>query len=279
MLCFRRNANECVVADVDCGAPAKIANGKVNDFGATSYLAKTSVTCDDGYVLKGTNWRTCQGDGTWSDANTVSMCNPRNCGQSTPPAHAVTTCADGHTFGKKCITECKQGYELVQPSSNEAAKFVKAGKVERECGADGYWTGFQAECKIKVCDRGSVDSVENGVETCPAGHVYGKKCTFNCNQGFHLVGSPGTTKSKRSCLKTGLWDNSVSLKCEVDDCGALKAPDSGSMTCSKTSFDGSCLFSCNTGYTRLGAETSTCLAGSKWSHSAPTCQIKALFDV
>jgi hypothetical protein len=269
-----------VLAVVDCGAAATVANGKITDeSGRSTYLARTSATCDTGYEMSGPTWRTCQADGRWSDSDTPTVCTPRSCGEVSAPAHTEKSCPDGNRFQNKCTIGCKEGYDLVPPTSASAKAFVVGGKVQRVCGADGRWTGFDAECAIKVCDTAANGPMENGSESCPSGHEYGDKCTFTCKTGYHLkgtgtVGASGTNTTVRECLKTGLWDSSTELKCEPDQCKAHDAPAGGSVSCSSTSLDGTCLFSCNVGYTRVGAETTKCLPGGKWSNTAAVCQIK-----
>ena len=53
----------CLV--VDCGHPGNISNGRVRVSGSTLERG-IHYSCDMGYILKGSLWRTCQSNGTWS---------------------------------------------------------------------------------------------------------------------------------------------------------------------------------------------------------------------
>ena len=53
------------IANVDCGHPGNIQNGRVNVLGGTGLDATVQYTCDRGYRINGTSSRTCGPDGTW----------------------------------------------------------------------------------------------------------------------------------------------------------------------------------------------------------------------
>lgn len=56
-------ANCCILL-LDCGSLTDIPNGRVNLTG-TDYGSKATYACDDGYVIVGSNIRSCTGDGVW----------------------------------------------------------------------------------------------------------------------------------------------------------------------------------------------------------------------
>ncbi len=55
------------------------------------------------------------------------------------------------------------------------------------------------------------------------------------------------------------------------DCGSLSAPPNGSVMTTGTTLSSVAFYSCNTGYTRRGDQTRTCLETGDWSGSEPAC--------
>lgn len=58
----------------------------------------------------------------------------------------------------------------------------------------------------------------------------------------------------------------------VGNCGDPGAPANGKRTGSNFNVGGTVVFSCNTGYTRQGAQSATCQANKAWTPAKPTCQ-------
>ena len=58
-----------------CALLADLNNGKIScslgDDGVLSYEDTCSFTCNTGYVLTGSDTRTCQSDGSWSGTQTM----------------------------------------------------------------------------------------------------------------------------------------------------------------------------------------------------------------
>ena len=54
-------------AAVDCGDPGAPTNSQRN-LSSTTYNSVVNYTCDVGYTLQGTNTRTCQSNGKWSES-------------------------------------------------------------------------------------------------------------------------------------------------------------------------------------------------------------------
>uniref|UniRef100_A0A8B9HW82 Selectin P n=1 Tax=Astyanax mexicanus TaxID=7994 RepID=A0A8B9HW82_ASTMX len=141
---------------------------------------------------------------------------------------------------------------------------------------------------------------------------YSSTCTFSCEEGFELVGSPTT-----QCDHTGHWTqpaptctgtNSIvcfihpscdscenhfyfhfyfifillvkkeSLETASITCGPPMVPANGNMTCTgplaKFSFRSSCALICEEGYSPAGESTLTCLKTGNWSAETPTCEAR-----
>ena len=69
-----RLSNICHIL-VQCPSLADPNNGVINcslgDDGVPSYEDTCSFTCNTGYELTGSDTRTCQSDGSWSDSDNV----------------------------------------------------------------------------------------------------------------------------------------------------------------------------------------------------------------
>uniref|UniRef100_A0A8B9HYP1 E-selectin n=1 Tax=Astyanax mexicanus TaxID=7994 RepID=A0A8B9HYP1_ASTMX len=100
---------------------------------------------------------------------------------------------------------------------------------------------------------------------------YSSTCTFSCEEGFELVGSPTT-----QCDHTGHWTQPAPT-CTAITCGPPMVPANGNMTCTgplaKFSFRSSCALICEEGYSPAGESTLTCLKTGNWSAETPTCEV------
>ncbi|XP_050051584.2 sushi, von Willebrand factor type A, EGF and pentraxin domain-containing protein 1-like [Dermacentor andersoni] len=77
---WNRAKPECHI--VDCGPLDGMANGAVRLLG-TQYGSKAEFTCNEGFKLTGTNTRTCEADGQWSDES--PRCEEIWCPAPDPP--------------------------------------------------------------------------------------------------------------------------------------------------------------------------------------------------
>ncbi|KAG8226943.1 hypothetical protein J437_LFUL004661, partial [Ladona fulva] len=122
------------------------------------------------------------------------------------------------TFKSSCGVRCKNGFTLV-------------GSHIRTCGPNGHWTGQEPSCVIKKCP--SLRQPKDGIIRCEEklvslsenissiqgsreGHMPNTVCHFECNNGYHLVGS-----EKRTCLSSGIWDG-LQAYCKAKTCPPLQ---------------------------------------------------------
>ena len=65
----------------------------------------------------------------------------------------------------------------------------------------------------------------------------------------------------------------ISLTMKVVNCGHLINPDHGQVdTSSGTTFGSTAIYTCDTGYSLSGSQTSTCGADGMWIPSKPLCE-------
>ena len=134
---------------------------------------------------------------------------------------------------------------------------------------------------LTVGSCGSLDDPINGRVT-TTGTTYQGTATYTCDTGYTLTGD-----MTRTCQANRDWTGSEPVcNREYDhqyqiqiyfcrlavNCGSLDAPFNGAVdTSSGTTFMMTATYTCNTGYTMVGAVTRTCQANATWSLSAPTC--------
>ncbi|XP_072039732.1 seizure 6-like protein 2 [Amphiura filiformis] len=91
----------------------------------------------------------------------------------------------------------------------------------------------------------------------------GSKVRFVCNTGYDLVGSPVSV-----CKEDGQW-SLPSPQC-IPNCPELSAPTNGEIAGKSSKYGMVVKFSCDYGFTVVGASMATC-KGGRWSHPTPEC--------
>ena len=71
-ICIARYDPILLHAAIDCGDPGTPTNGQ-RTLSSTTYNSVVTYTCDVGYTLQGSNSRTCQSNGQWSES--VPQCD------------------------------------------------------------------------------------------------------------------------------------------------------------------------------------------------------------
>ncbi|XP_064386230.1 CUB and sushi domain-containing protein 3-like isoform X2 [Halichondria panicea] len=138
------------------------------------------------------------------------------------------------------------------------------GAVPRTCTVSGWSNGGSPTCTVSC---GSLDDPINGRVT-TTGTTLSNTATYTCNTGYTRSG--GQT---RTCQASGDWSGSEPV-CNPVNCGSLTDPINGAVdTTSGTTFMMTATYTCNTGYTLVGAVTRTCQANTMWSLTAPTCTV------
>ncbi|XP_052809414.1 E-selectin-like [Mya arenaria] len=87
--------------------------------------------------------------------------------------------------------------------------------------------------------------------------------SFTCDNGFDLVGT-----ATINCLDPTGWETGPSCQCP-----ALTAPTNGGVdkTSGTTAVGGIATYTCDATFTLSGTATRTCVSGTGWDGSAPTC--------
>ncbi|XP_002128544.3 E-selectin-like [Ciona intestinalis] len=136
--------------------------------------------------------------------------------------------------------------------------------TENECNARAMPCDKDPKCPAPVQPR-------NGKVTCDNMNFGNSTCTYQCDQGYNLVGDKDV-----KCVEDGFglrWE-SETPKCERPTCGISipRSPPNGKVSCSNSNKRGSvCAFTCDLGFEIVGNFRTICNSNQKWSNSVPLC--------
>ncbi|XP_064386182.1 sushi, von Willebrand factor type A, EGF and pentraxin domain-containing protein 1-like isoform X2 [Halichondria panicea] len=235
---------------VSCGDPPSGNNASPGEPTSTVYQGAVTYTCVTGYWISPTvfsRFATCGANRMW---NPVLTCTAVDCGPLTINNGQVST-SPGTTFGGIATYTCNTGYTQNGPST-------------RTCQADTVWRGDAPTCDA-LCPR---EPLSNGMVTYSPSDdppQPGAVATYSCDTGYELSGA-----SMRNCVAVSGWSTSLPV-CNPVDCGPLTIANGAVDTSSGTTFMMTATYTCNTGYTLIGANTRTCGGDGQWTPDAPTC--------
>ncbi|XP_052775111.1 uncharacterized protein LOC128213450 [Mya arenaria] len=190
----------------DCGK-FQIPNAQVDFTEGTSAGSKAYIRCNSGYTLNGASEALCDESGSWNDEPTCSLIDCGDFHISNGQVDEMT----GNQFGDTMRVSCSTGYDLV-------------GFSVIICNADGAWSN-DPHCRIKDC---GVPALSVNVKVASEGTQFGSIVTFNCNEGYRLVGP-----QRSECGSDGRWSDespvciakvNIGGMCAGDDyCAAIGA--------------------------------------------------------
>ncbi|WAR27354.1 MLP-like protein [Mya arenaria] len=181
--------SESPVCDsLDCGPPS-VANGHVTTFGNTTFGNNASIVCNEGYSLDGSGEILCTANG-WGNVS----CVLHDCGNLTIDNGKVLF-NTGTQFGDSAEVQCFLGYDL-------------NGDSRITCLDGSKWSDYPS-CDIKKCPV--IETSINGDIVEPYSLTFGSTVTFNCNDGYLLVGEMSI-----NCESSGEWSTDFPI------CNAMK---------------------------------------------------------
>uniref|UniRef100_A0A667I6B0 CUB and sushi domain-containing protein 3 n=1 Tax=Lynx canadensis TaxID=61383 RepID=A0A667I6B0_LYNCA len=233
-----------------CGDPGTPGHGSRQE---SDFRTKSSVrfACDIGYILHGSEERTCLANGSWTGRQ--PECKAIQCGNPGTTANGKVFRIDGTTFSSSVIYSCMEGYILSGPSV-------------RQCTANGTWSGSLPNCTTKFCGDPGIPA--QGKREGKS-FIYQSEVSFSCNSPFILVGS-----STRICQADGTWSGSSPHCIEPTrtSCENPGVPRHGSQNNTFGFQVGSVVqFHCKKGHLLQGSTTRTCLPDLTWSGIQPEC--------
>ncbi|XP_014840852.1 PREDICTED: E-selectin [Poecilia mexicana] len=224
-----------------------------------SYDSFCQYSCEEGYQLSMPEPQKCQETGTWSKQSPT--CELIQCQELSAPERGFMECSDplrSFSYRSSCSFTCMEGYELDDSSS-----------ITLQCESSGKWNASEPSCVAVQCP--ALQNPDNGFVTCEDDtdmrFSYGKRCSFSCDPGYHLIGSEMIT-----CTSEAVWSDKMSL-CEAVQCPALKDPENGSVKCEDGhGYEKNCSFNCEPGFELQGVHTIQCSEDGQWSNGIPTCK-------
>ncbi|XP_063021298.1 E-selectin isoform X2 [Melospiza melodia melodia] len=214
----------------------------------------------------------CSGHGECIETinNYTCHCNPgfygpecefvESCDPLEKPDHGSLEChhpLGDFSYNSSCTVQCEEGYELT------ALESVL-------CTSAGLWSAPLAACKAVTCP--ALDVPAHGAVNCsqPSEQLtWGTTCEFSCEEGFTLTGA-----ATLQCGSAGAWDRQQP-QCAAVTCPALDVPAHGAVNCSQPSeqltWGTTCEFSCEEGFTLIGAATLQCGSAGAWDRQQPQC--------
>uniref|UniRef100_A0A672P6S7 E-selectin n=1 Tax=Sinocyclocheilus grahami TaxID=75366 RepID=A0A672P6S7_SINGR len=264
------NVVKCKPEDVT--SPDRASVHCSHPYGNFSYDSQCEYSCEEGYELKGSSMTRCTSTTEWS--NKPPTCELVQCQELISPQDGKMHCQ--HPIGRfsyqsACEFICEEGYMLQDSSSSTLF-----------CGATGRWNHSQPTCESKTglnllriffYYNSYTISLLLDVHCSHENFSYDSQCEYSCEEGYELKGS-STTR----CTSTTEW-SSKPPTCELVQCPELTEPQKGQMQCQHPigifSYQSTCEFMCEEGYTLRDSSSSTlfCGATGRWNDSQPTCEI------
>ncbi|WAQ97909.1 SVEP1-like protein, partial [Mya arenaria] len=252
----------------DCGIRMNPFNGNVT-YVNTTYGSTLRYACDEGYLLQGSVAQYCTNQGQWSDV--PAICVLADCGLPNDILNGEVKYNET-TFLSIATYTCENGFKII-------------GVPMISCFANETWSSLPI-CEQQHCE--ALEDPENG-QVIATSTTYGSKAIYSCNPGYDLLGSRLV-----ECIENEIWSDSTPIcnlrdcACEeIDlfefgntlvsgltyDCGRISRPKHGHVDVGASTYGSKAFFSCDNGYTLIGAVTAVCSADGRWDESQAECVI------
>ncbi|XP_071382234.1 E-selectin [Centroberyx affinis] len=248
---------------VQCNQPSTPAKGFMecsDPLGSSSYQSTCVFSCEEGYVLVGSqsNSLQCEASGLWNDSE--PFCVAVQCPVLQEPENGFVSCGEDvelrFIYGNTCNFSCAAGYRLV-------------GSSTVTCTSAAEWSEVMPRCEAITCQKPEGES--HLLTQCS--HPFNElrpdsTCSFSCDAGFELQGAPTV-----QCSEDGEWKADIPT-CKAVRCPLLEAPVNGGINCSDAEliYNSQCSFTCNQDHTLHGYEVVTCDRHGNWTGEEPICR-------
>nr|XP_032817255.1 CUB and sushi domain-containing protein 3-like isoform X3 [Petromyzon marinus] len=231
-----------------CGDPGVPPHGSRRG-GAFRTESVVSFSCDDGYVLRGSERRSCLANGSWS--GTQPDCRAVSCGNPGIPVSGVMASWAGAVFPDSVTYACRDGFRML-------------GQRTRHCSANGTWSGSLPSCIVITCgDPGTpANAVRTGVD-----FTFGHNVTYRCHPGYTME---PTTQSQRVCTKEGVWSGNLPL-CKIIRCQEPPVVMHGRRESGDFTWGSAVAYGCLAGYQLSHSATLFCEGRGEWTGELPQC--------
>uniref|UniRef100_A0A4W2EK13 Complement C3d receptor 2 n=1 Tax=Bos indicus x Bos taurus TaxID=30522 RepID=A0A4W2EK13_BOBOX len=257
---------EIPVCEKGCQPPSGLHHGRHTGGNRVLFVSGMTVdyTCDLGYLLVGNRSIHCMPSGNWSPSVPrceEAQCQPLEEDVREPPVDSLVVPAN---------ISCQEGYRMMKYA------FQKCQDDENR-----VWFQRIPVCEIIHCQDPPVINNGRYRGVLPGGFPYGSEVSYECDQGFDLLGE----KSIR-CISDS--KGLVSWSGRAPQC--LKSPPVThcpnpevmhghklNKTYSSYSHNDILHIACNPGFIMNGSHLIRCHTNNKWVPGVPTCIKKAFF--
>ncbi|XP_053549117.1 E-selectin-like [Bombina bombina] len=244
---------------VKCQAINNIDQGTVTcslTNGDFTYKSSCHFKCSEGFALIGSESVQCTAQGEWT--NEIPHCEVIQCERPVEPQYGLISCSnaeDNLPENSTCDFSCVKGFALV-------------GSPSLLCIAPGQWTEEAPICKAVSCpDLTNPEQAKMDCEDDFGRFKYNSNCSFQCNEGFILIGTESL-----QCSSSGSW-SAIVPECQAIQCQSLNAPENGNIHCQgKSTYNSRCSVTCAEGFNLIGASELTCASSGEWTSDIPECE-------
>ncbi|KAJ7332409.1 hypothetical protein JRQ81_014589, partial [Phrynocephalus forsythii] len=240
-------------------SPAKGAMNCVHPISDFAYNSTCDFSCEPGFRLSSSKTLRCNASGQWTSS--VPICHAVQCQPLPAPPHGNISCFHLHgefQYQSNCTFHCLDGFLLI-------------GEEITQCTSQGEWITPAPFCRAIDCPK--LDAPKNGESNCThpySDFAYSSSCAFSCKRGFVQVGA-----QQLQCTALGTWTEKMPF-CELIECSKLDVPENGGLNCSHPygdfAYSSRCVFSCNQGFSQVGAEQLDCTSLGMWTERPPFCK-------
>uniref|UniRef100_A0AAY4CAR5 E-selectin n=1 Tax=Denticeps clupeoides TaxID=299321 RepID=A0AAY4CAR5_9TELE len=240
----------------EAGAPEHGSSKCSHPNGDFSYNSGCRYSCEEGYVVRGSETLTCTASAAWSGL--PPACEVVRCPALSEPDKGSVSCSSplgDSAFLSTCQFTCVDGYVLT-------------GSSTLSCGPAGQWNGAPPHCEAVRCPVLQTPHSASLFCTGDSEFSFGSSCSYTCNDGFRLKGA-----ALVHCLAHGQWSDEPP-QCEVVTCPRPESPHLTSQctdSSSELSISTSCTFTCNAGFVLQGEPRAVCTSTGEWSSGPPAC--------
>ncbi|XP_076285732.1 hig-anchoring scaffold protein isoform X2 [Lasioglossum baleicum] len=250
----------CIKPERECPVLTEIQHGTMT-VSSRFFGDRAHYTCDPDYYTVGLTERICRADGQWTGTTPSCKKDPTSfCSQPPKVKNARhNALAEQSTFDLDSDIQyfCDHGY--MTNGVRKAKCLLMEGNAS--------WFGPDITCEPQQC--GPPADIANGWH---AGECYTYDCrvSYHCADGNELVG-----KAEKLCLADGTWTPKESPQCvqvTTVECPIPESPAKGQALYTSYAYNAIVHYTCDYGYTVVGASTRRCGADRKWTGKMPTCQ-------
>ncbi|XP_013414022.1 uncharacterized protein LOC106176257 [Lingula anatina] len=250
----------------------------------TSHPQQTTcnTTCQQGYILQGSETHRCQKDGIWSDMTGLE-CVDGIPPTLTCPQSIVVTAARGHTSATASWADPQASDNL--PGAVQISQSLRSPATFGEGVTHVYVNATDKAGNIATCSF----TVEVQVKRCPNltlprhAHVkdecrshWGAVCTIGCATGYTLAGNEYVICEAHNATTDTNW-GPITGACNIVQCSELPVrPHTTKSTCRQPyNYGDVCQQKCADGYElESGNATRTCTEQGVWSGEPVNCTVK-----